>query len=249
MIKLLLVDDEPIICQGLRQTINWKDFDIEVVDEAYDGKEAIEKIEQYQDIDILLLDIRMPVMDGLELAEKIYYSNFNLKIIMISGYEEFNYAKKALQLGVKNYLLKPVDIDELLNTIKDVIDEILQEQPLRPSSDTGNFNKTHTTNWQIKRTIAYIEEFYEQNIKAHEIADYINVSPNYFSTLFKQHTGMTFNDYLNHYRIKQSKILLRDTPYLIHDIAEQIGYSEYKYFAKVFKQITNVTPTEYRDIH
>src|SRR5690625_6321050 len=89
MIKALLVDDEQIICQGLRTTINWEQFSVKVIDEAYNGKEALDKIQKYGDIDLILLDVMMPKMDGLELAKRLHELEYPPKIIMISGYDEF----------------------------------------------------------------------------------------------------------------------------------------------------------------
>ena len=103
-------------------------------------------------------------------------------------------------------------------------------------------------NWQMIRILKYINEFYMKDIKAYEVADYINISPNYFSTLFKQKTGISFNEYLNKVRIEKALILLKETSDQVSTIANDVGYHEYKYFAQVFKKITNLTPTEYRNM-
>ncbi|MFY0758775.1 response regulator transcription factor [Metabacillus dongyingensis] len=116
-IKILIVDDEPIICQGLRLTIPWETYGIEVVGEAFDGKQALEYLFQHP-IDIVLTDVRMPEMDGIQLAKAIYEQAPQTRVIVISGYEEFEYAREAFRWGVKDYLLKPVDIDELLKILQ-----------------------------------------------------------------------------------------------------------------------------------
>ena len=126
--KILIVDDEPIICQGLSQTIPWENYDIEVVGAVYNGKEAINQISIHPEIDIVITDIRMPNVDGLELSAFIKTNFPNIRVIIISGYDDFEYAKRAIKLGVKDYLLKPVDIDELVDNVKKITTEIEKER-------------------------------------------------------------------------------------------------------------------------
>ncbi|MFC0215368.1 response regulator [Paenibacillus chartarius] len=124
--KVLIVDDEPRICAGLRLTIPWTEMGAEVVGEAYDGEQALQMMEQ-NGADVIVTDVRMPRMDGLELAERLSSRRFAGKIVMLSGYEEFAYVKKALQFGVKDYLLKPVDADELIGLLRRLIAERNEE--------------------------------------------------------------------------------------------------------------------------
>lgn len=506
--KVLIVDDEPIICRGLTLTIPWEKHDVEVIGVAHDGQDAINKIKANDAIDIVITDVRMPNKDGLQLAAHLAENYPTIKIIMISGYDEFSYAKQAIHLGVKEYLLKPVDIDELLQVVgkvikemkeeqleatqfhysafmnavyhqvfydpSEVIDELeaLQNQRVFPfitmmknyidvskhmqeeelndfklkwkkeidnrlatqftsvsiyigmnilltciledetsiaptdllpiAADNASkqfiFNKTSiklkdlykTTNqlteelksitigkdeviirseidkevvtkrflpvdmqdslihaivrfdrpqiteytnqlfqylkmndflleesvsvcsdvikrvietlqnlkqresgityyyfdqsidtlltdsyeilqelfendtekiisafklvdvddkdWLISRAIDYIQSYYKSEIKAHEVANVINISPNYFSSLFKQKTGRNFNEYVNHMRVEEAKTLLAQTPFKVSEIAEQVGFHEYKYFVEVFKKFSGMTPTTYRKL-
>ncbi|WP_168120083.1 response regulator [Paenibacillus sp. HB172176] len=112
LIRIMIVDDEAIICEGLQMTIDWSKLGAEVIDTAYDGEEALRKIADNPP-DILLSDIRMDGMDGLELAERLKAIHPQLHIVMISGYEDFEYARRAMRTGVRDYLLKPVEIEEL----------------------------------------------------------------------------------------------------------------------------------------
>ncbi|WP_020618086.1 response regulator [Paenibacillus daejeonensis] len=123
VIRMLVVDDEPVICQGLRMTIDWASIGIEVVGEAYDGEQALEIVEE-QHVDLLISDIRMEGMNGLQLAEQLKESHPNTQIIILSGYEDFEYARQSVRLGVFDYLLKPVDIDALVEVVKRVAGEI-----------------------------------------------------------------------------------------------------------------------------
>ncbi|MDO6657049.1 response regulator [Anaerobacillus sp. 1_MG-2023] len=495
-LKVLIVDDEPIICEGLKNTVPWDEMGAEVIGEAYDGEEALEVIEAH-DVDVVLSDVKMPIMDGLELAGEVYKRYPSIRMIIISGYDEFEYAKQAMKLGIKDYLLKPVDIDELMELIISIrketehlkkqewesgakqilsslatgqelsylpgsvktaisggiqlvgseiqhfsnvvnncssLEEIelkkqwmkelskamsergirnvsivvgenslltccggasfsehksLLEQTSRKLGFSLNLTISHeaktadtlqrqyyllneamkaqafhsdevleveavlhqvnipfslepfekdvkqlhseeeyedfsvrllqtfkqnrwylenivrsledfekkifkefypeinvnlygklnvgvhnsyeqlgklfyqdliaygayqetTANagsrWLIRKAVSYIEENYGHDLKASEVADVINVSPNYFSQLFKRETDLHFNDYLHEIRIGEAKVLLKETPYRVFEIAQMVGYHDYKYFVHNFKKVSSMTPTQYRSI-
>lgn len=512
---MLLVDDEPLIRRGLEATVPWEKHGIHVIGTAEDGADAIRKIKDHQDIDLVITDVRMPHVDGLELASFLYDNCPQVRIIMISGYDDFKYAQKAIQLGVQDYLLKPVDIDELLTVatkvtkqirterteseqvhqtnlknaiyhqvldfnvqvpeelklfehvqihpfltmltnymhttaqmsqdslnelkreweisidnylryqgfssisvftgenmlltciveyqdqglssqqVHSVLNKLVADQAMSlsfifgkeavqvknlyreyrklsertkylPFSTENNivwgvqglspdrnldypdkienelldaifqskqmkitaaveglfnyleaqrffldeaiavckeiltkvferyqaifrkepapvglyFNRQLDVNlfnsyeillelfqqdidyiisqldlknagdkdWLIERAENYIQSYYASELKAHEVADVINISPNYFSSLFKQRTGKNFNEYINQLRVDQAKTLLEETPFKVNEIANQVGYQEYKYFVEVFKKFTGVTPTKYRNL-
>ena len=121
MYKVMLVDDEKLILQGLENLIDWQELNFEIVASAQNGKEAFE-IYKKNPVDIIITDINMPIISGLELIEKIRNLNNNTRFIILSGYEDFNYAKKAIKYGVDNYILKPIDEEELTNTLKKIAD-------------------------------------------------------------------------------------------------------------------------------
>lgn len=123
LVKLMIVDDEPVICMGLRLTIDWAELGIEVIGEAYDGEEALRLMEREQ-ADIVLTDIRMDGMDGLELAGQLNRRYPDVRIIIISGYEDFQYARQAMRIGVHDYLLKPVEIDELSKAVTRIVEDM-----------------------------------------------------------------------------------------------------------------------------
>ncbi|WP_138418154.1 response regulator transcription factor [Aquibacillus sediminis] len=506
--KMLIVDDEPIICRGLTATIPWEKYDVEVVGVSYDGSDAIEKIEMNNGVDIVISDVKMPKKDGLQLARFLAENYEYTKMVLISGYDEFKYAQQAIQLGVKDYLLKPVGIDELIDVVgkltakmkqqqlefeqlqqsnlmnavyhhvydyqrevsndsdikalqnvaiypflsmtknylditrlmkleevqqlksdwkcsinkgflsnqlsivsifvsenqlltcvvdnsntltieditnrvknlnlnqyafilydekimfnqldqvfnqfqesikhipfgkggifhtnelecsevsepydieknliksiiqfnsknvneyvdqlfsylhrnqlsisqsvsicKKIVEEIVSqlevllqkqavdvdftvnqpldvlfvdsykqfqqivEQDIEKILTTFNIREADHKDWLIDRAITYMKTYYKNEIKAQEVADVINISPNYFSSLFKQKTGKKFNEYINHMRVEEAKKLLSETPYKVSEISEMVGFHEYKYFVEVFKKFTGVTPTKFR---
>ncbi|WP_208585579.1 response regulator transcription factor [Gracilibacillus suaedae] len=497
-LKMLIVDDEPLICQGLSNTVPWEEAGIDVVGAAHNGKKALEIMEK-EKVDIVITDVYMPEMDGLHLSKAIVDCFPEVNIIMISGYEEFEYARQALRIGVQDYLLKPVDIDELMALVKQVkqqlkdirkeeqvkqetlltnyltqqlfqlpdtyhLTEKIQDQvfPFRlmlletinyykkkqsllsskhvkhvmdkwevsfisiethenqlflflydeeeisdqtinnltssimetldnevfmaissgcydlyqvsnlyqelnkrlsyyrgttrklvtdleaiPSEKDYDLNKqlvaeisnavfqqdkaeamkkatqlftelsqqqlTHgqikkacldlldsikakgqeTTfeqqtfrlnkeidllvfnsvealqallledlgemidylqswcdnHWIIQQAKQYIEKNYQKDIKAVEVAEAHYITPNYFSMLFKQKTGYNYSEYLNTIRINKAKELLTETSNKVFEIAEYVGYREYKYFVQVFKNYVGITPTQFRRLH
>ena len=123
MYRVIIVDDEPVIRRGLRETIEWDALGLEVAGEAADGKEALKLIREIRP-EILITDIRMPEMDGIELIREIKKLDLNIKITILSGYSDYDYLKAAIRLGVDNYLLKPIDNDELIANLTNAVNEI-----------------------------------------------------------------------------------------------------------------------------
>jgi len=251
-ISMLIVDDEPIISQGLRYTIPWETYGVDVIGEAADGKEALEIIAQ-QPVDLVLTDVRMPEMDGIELAKTIQAEFPVTRVIIISGYEEFEYAREALRYGVRDYLLKPVDIDQLLDTVQKMKEEIVREKESSVQEEQNNWTaflqkeNEEKKSWVIEKAKEYILAHFQGDLKASEVANELHITPNYFSMIFKKEMGKSFNEYLNDIRIEKAKYLLMDTSDRVFEIATEVGYKEYKYFVQVFRKKTGMTPTDYRD--
>ncbi|WP_028560507.1 response regulator transcription factor [Paenibacillus pinihumi] len=133
-IKMLIVDDEPIICRGLRETIPWEEIGVEVAGEAYDGMEALELLNTHA-VDLILTDIHMDGMDGLSLSKHVREQYPHVRIMILSGYDDFDYARQAIRLGVKDYLLKPVNVDELVGMVSDIGHELRQESRQREEQE------------------------------------------------------------------------------------------------------------------
>ena len=250
-INLLIVDDEPIITQGLRYTIPWDTYGIKVVGEAEDGKEALEILRKQQ-VDIVLTDVRMPVMDGIELARTINEQMPRTRVIVISGYDEFEYAREAMRFGVKDYLLKPVDIDELLERVNSLKREIIAEKESNRNLENTVLQEVKLENewkksWMVEKAKEYIQAHFHEDLKASEVANEMHITPNYFSMIFKKEMGKSFNEYLNDLKIEKAKHLLINTSDRVFEIAKEVGYKEYKYFVQVFRKKTGMTPTDFRD--
>ncbi|WNR42761.1 response regulator transcription factor [Paenibacillus roseipurpureus] len=123
MYNVLIVDDEPIVAEALIISPIWDDLGLEVLGNAYSGLDALDWMDKYP-VDILITDIRMPQMDGIELIQHIREKGLHVKIVILSGHDDFSYVKEAIKLGVENYLLKPLDKSELLATLTGVVDKL-----------------------------------------------------------------------------------------------------------------------------
>ncbi|BBI33766.1 response regulator transcription factor [Cohnella abietis] len=213
LIKLLIVDDEPVICEGLRYTIDWEELGVEVAGVAYDGEEALRFIEN-EEVNIVLTDIRMDGMDGLKLTEHLNISFPQIRVIIISGYEDFSYARQAIRMNVNDYLLKPVEIDELIKAIGKVIVGIKKEEA---SSDSVSANEDEQ--WlsnRIRNSPSYIKETVPAHLpisRYRMIATQLEhfsewrstVAPEQYA-LIQQQWIKSINDYLEAYSIRSISV-------------------------------------------
>ncbi|HEX3048334.1 MAG TPA: helix-turn-helix domain-containing protein, partial [Bacillota bacterium] len=194
-----------------------------------------------------ITDIRMPVMDGLELLEtvSIYYPY--LKMVIISGYSEFEYAKQAIKYGVKDYLLKPLETEELRVALEKIRITIQSETSYFCQKITTDKNNSSTE--EIVKTVAqFIKENYTQEINLNSLAKSFNFNASYLSKLFKKYRDETPVKYLLTLRINQAKHLLLSEPDLdIKKIGELVGYPDQFYFSRIFKHIAGKSPSEFRE--
>jgi len=236
MFKVIIADDEPIIRKGLRELVDWNSLSLYLVAEAADGVEALMLIKKWEP-HILITDIKMPDMDGITLVKNIKDSGLNTKIIIISAYSDYEYMKKAITFSVENYLLKPIDNDELTSILNDIVNNLKKET-------SHNTQKKGTG--AVRSVTLYIEEHYQERITLKQIADKLGMNTSYLGQLFKRETDESFADYINNYRIGKAKELLSDPRYKVYEVAEKVGFTDYNYFLKIFKKITGISPKESR---
>jgi YesN/AraC family two-component response regulator len=234
MTKLLIVDDEWMVSDSLRSMDEWKERNIEVVGTAGSGTEALQWLERTH-LDIVLTDIRMPDMDGLELLQRLYESNPAINVILISAYEEFTYARTALRYQAKGYVTKPIDTDELFS----IVDSLLFNEPASDGPKTYH-------EAIVERAISYMKTHLGKPLSLRETAEEIHLTPHYFGNVFKTVTGETFVNYLTQLRMKKACELLKNPELKQYEICERIGYADTKYFAKVFAKSFGMSPREYR---
>lgn len=246
MYTIIIVDDEEYVRSGLKNTINWHKYGFKVIAEADNGKTAFDLISKFKP-HIVLTDVMMPKMNGIELLKQVQLHFPKIKFIMISAYDEFKYAQEAMKYGARGYLLKPLEEQELSELLCRLIKEIKQGKDNEFASHIDiNINNDNKSNELIIKAKEYIDENYDKKITLEDIAKFLFISPAYFSVVFKKLTGQNFVDYVNKVKIGKAKILLENSMYRVKEIAIQVGYDDYTYFCKVFKKFEGVTPLEYR---
>lgn len=246
MIRAMLIDDEVWVIKGLLKKIKWSDFFIDIVATATDGIEAYNLAMELKP-DLIITDIRMPGIDGLELIEKLNQSLSDSLSIILSGYDDFVYTQKALRIGAFDYILKPVDISEfesiLLRAVKKMKDKHEDKQSIDKIEEIIEENVSSS---KIRSIIDFIEENYENDINLNGIAGKFDINPSYLSTVFKKHTGKNFSDYIAEIKINKAKQLLLYTDYKVNAICEKLGFTDYRQFVRTFKRIVGKTPLEYK---
>ena len=240
MYRVVLIDDEPLITEGLRKIVSWEKYHCEVVGTAEDAVSGAELIRSLQP-HILFTDIRMPGDDGLTMLAGLRSEFPEMQVAVLTGYREFSYAQEAIRLGVTRFLLKPSRMDE--------IHEALEAMTARLSS--GNTEETaeseNAGGFLINQATAYMQKHYAEKLTLQDVADACYVSQWHLSKLMNRHTGKSFYDILNTLRIRAAKDLLKDPGLRISDIGEMVGYADTAHFAKVFKKLVGMSANEYRN--
>lgn len=244
MFKLLIVDDEAMTKEYIKYVLDKENIKV-CIEEADNGKEALDKLKKFS-ADLVLLDIRMPVMDGLSAAQEIKKLYPHMKVVILSAYDEFKYAQKALRLGVDDYLLKPIPPKDLIDFINNDIQNY--EKQIKCKND--NKNNLYPNEKLIIEAQAYIKDNYNKKLYLKEVADYVGFSPYYFSRLFKKFTGINFSDYVNKVRIKKAIEYMNNHDLSLREISEMVGYDDFSYFSSVFQKYEKILPSVFRkNIH
>ena len=245
MYRVVLVDDERLIIRGLSTVIPWAELGCEIAGTAHDGVSGLEQIRSIRP-DIVLTDIRMPNMDGLTMLAAIRSEFPGIQMSVLTAYRDFEYARKAITLGVCRYLLKPSNLDELQEAVKLMVSR-LDAMPQLPE-DPDDESVKEAGNHLVKAALAYMKEHCtEQHLSLGEVADHVYVSQWHLSKLLNRETGQSFFDLLGSLRIQKARELLADPALRIHEIAEMAGFSDVAHFSRSFKKIAGCTPGEYRN--
>lgn len=250
MYKVLLVEDETVIRQGLRELIVQAAPQFQVVGEAASGAEALEVL-RCEVPDVLITDIRMREMDGLSLVGFAREMYPDLLMLIISGYGEFEYARKAMEHGVLSYLLKPIERHELVKCLQKMQSLLDRRYGLATVSATERSGVEEQDMGDTRKIIRSVKEHIHQHpdgdLRLQTVASLVNLNPTYLSQLFKTETGTNYSEYIAETRIERAKWLLVNTGLKIYDVARLSGYQSPKHFMLVFKQQTGCTAGDYRD--
>ena len=251
MYRVFMCDDEMWILLSLKNLIDWQEEGFFICGEATDGIKAWERIRNLKP-DLIFSDIRMPGMDGIELVKKVREEGIQAEIIIISGYSEFQYAKAAMQYGCSDYLLKPIDEEELLDCIRRVRQRLAEKNPEETEKNSEaemGLSSSEDGYRSDARILKEMQKFMQENYKTvtqQQLADRFHMSISAVSLLFKRKAGKTYSDFLLEIRINKAEDLLRRTNASVEEIAEQVGYNDYFYFLKIFKKATGISPTAFR---
>ena len=247
---ILIVDDEPLTREGIRKTLEAWSAGQHQICTGSNAAEAIEVLSTRY-VHLLITDIRMPEVSGLQLVETARHTGYKPVVIIISGHPDFEYAQSAIQLGVVNYLLKPIQKSKLVEAVEQALrieEERGRVEVLEKLVDTQLMQAKNAANYSlpVQEAIQYVEQHLQEPLGMREVAEQIHLNPSYFSALFKEQTGLTFSVYVTRSRLQKAKELLLQTRLSMTDISEQIGYQTPKYFIKLFKDYEGISPNQYR---
>ncbi|WP_456278939.1 response regulator transcription factor [Bacillus sp. AK128] len=248
--NILVVDDESITLQGLKKTLEgWANSNKEILI-APNAASAIELFHTKK-IHLLITDIDMPEMTGLEMLKEVRSKGQLPVVIVISAHSDFKYAQEAIELGVVHYLLKPINKQKLIDVVEKALE--IEDKRIRVSiiekvvdDQLIHIKEDEQIDGPIEKAIKYVDSNLSNPINLKEVAGHVHLNPSYFSVLFKEQTNMTFSEYITRSRIQKAKNLLLTTNLSVNEIAEKVGYNTPKYFIKIFKEYENVTPSRYK---
>ena len=274
MYKVLIVDDEPIICEGLKKSVRWADFNCEVAGTASNGLEGLEQMRELEP-DILISDISMNNMDGLAMVAAIRSEYPEVEVCLLTGYRNFEYAQRAIKLGVTRFLLKPSKMDEIEEAIgamtqnlrsrgnhgAQIIDQIWdmrQEQDRylyetflkdRRETDETRGHGSEANSFVLKEALVYMLENSTRKLSLGDVSEHCYVSSWHLSKLLNQYTGRGFFEIINIIRINKARKLLEETGRKVQDVSEEVGFQDVAHFSRIFKNYAGCSPKEYRERH
>lgn len=240
MYKLILVDDEPHVREGLRTCYPWEEWGFTIAATFENGRQALDYILHYQ-VDVILTDVRMPVMDGIELGRQLRERGCQIPLLFLSGYSDFDYVRQALVYGAVDYALKPLRTEKLLaalTRVRKMLERQYGEETAAPPE--GYYDKIVDS---VRRYV--LDDCRTATLES--AAAGVGLSPNYLSKIFKKETGQSFSDYLTEVKMKKAARLLGDIRIKTYQIAYEIGYENPKNFSRAFRAYYGKSPREFRE--
>jgi YesN/AraC family two-component response regulator len=246
MLKVLIVDDDYLTRNFIRLCIDWNANGLEIIGEAGTAQEGLALIEN-DCPDILLTDICMPQMNGMEFSRIALQLHPALKIVIITAHAEFEYAKESLRIGITDFIVKPIQVQELLEVINKTKGILRQEHELR-QSHLKLSGDTHSKNWNLAQKIcAYMEDnLYKPELGMEEVAQVFSISKGHLGRIMREETGKTFVDFLTDTRIKYACQLLKYSDLKAFQVGERVGIHDPHYFSMLFKKATGESILEFR---
>ena len=247
MLKVLIVDDEAVVRRGIVLGIDWASLGCAVVGEAANGEEGLAAAERYSP-NLIITDVRMPHMDGIEMMRVLRERGSTAHVIVLTAYNDFDYARSALRFGAADYLSEALPRPGARRRHRARAREgrgLLQSRSAQddllalPKGDKSKY---------VLQTLEYIAAHYaDADINITTIARSIGISEGHLSHVFKKETSYTALGYLTLYRIHMARRLLADCRYKVYEVAGMVGYRDVAYFGSTFKKLTGLSPSEYQD--
>lgn len=266
MINFIIIDDEEAIREGLKVIIDWQELGFNLVGDASNGEAALELIKNKKP-HLVIVDIRMPVLSGIELMQKVRKERNDILFIILSGYDDFNYVQKAIELGALRYLLKPVEAFELKDavisaakTIKEqcknegivnkfrliVGEETYAREEEKFMNDIDSHESNNDLTIPILRIVKYINNHIDERLTLEDLSKIVFMHPNYLSQVFKNETGESLINYIMKLKVEKAKEYLEDEDLRLVEVASKVSYNNARYFSQLFKKYTGYYPSEYR---
>lgn len=243
--KAIIIDDEKHVREGLLLLADWNEHSIGTILEAEDGEEATGLIMKHRP-EIIFTDMRMPKKDGISLLKWLASTDLNCMTIVVSGYDDYEFMRNAITYNSFDYILKPIDPEILNETLGRAVNKWKEEALARRSSGIQDQLSAPSEQNSMNRIEEYLRANYQQDITLQEIADRFFLSREHISRKFKQEYNETITDYVTRIRMEKAKEFLAKPHVKIYEVAYHVGYQNEKYFSKVFKKFTRLTPNEYR---
>lgn len=248
MYRVLIVDDEYEIRNGLIQYLPWRDMGFEVAGEAENGRQALEILSE-NPVDVVLCDIKMPVMSGIEFAKEVEKQKLKPRIVFLSGYREFEYACQAVEYGVNRYIVKSAKYEELIEAFTKLRNHLDEERKDRENLIENNaeaLSRGYDYNKKIiDRVKAYIEENYK-DASLDEAARIVHLNPNYLSKFFRLKTGKHFHGYVLDVKMQKAAELLKDIRFRTYQVSDELGYENSRSFTRAFRNYYGKSPREFK---
>ncbi len=252
MYRLLIVDDEPQIIEGIKLIIDWREYGFDQIVTATNYDQAIEKAIEFKP-HIGIFDVCIDDARGYDIIEKLNPFSLLTKYIMVSGYDEFEFARRAIQAGAKDYLMKPIDQNNLRHAIEKIIVEDFNGSIATRSLENENIDpilgmKYSSLSNLTSKVILIVKGEYNKNVNLKIIADKFKMNSNYLGQIFLKETHMKFTEYLMAYRLIIAKEQILSTPEKICCIANHVGYTNMNYFYTHFRSYFGKSPSDLRKI-
>ena len=245
MYNMLICDDEPYVLDLLKENIDWEQYGVRVGGTAINGQLGLNAF-QMEHFDIVLADIKMPLMSGVEMAKQMRKIDDRVQIIFLTSLSEFEYAQSAVKIGACGYILKPFRNKELISAVQTAVARLSGGREQLGAEDESS-EQEENADFIVENVNEYIAENIGKKLSVKSIADHFGYSPNYLGHLYHKHAGCYIGDQIIKIKMERAVEMLKISQNQIGFIAERLGYGDYAYFIKQFKEYYGETPKAFRD--